>query len=211
VWNRAPAIDMPRIFAAPGGQRARSVRQFSTGSKPTPGVASDHQPPDHMAKIMALFVAAGVAAVAIMVVYWTYFAAAPQFNAADPGIQRAVLAAHDRMIAAAEARNPDALLSDVAPNDRGALIVDGRLLLKRDDVVKQTRDNFSRIAALKYTFQERHVTLLSPTAALLVATGRAEGRTEDGRNFGANFGHTYVLTLEQGHWRVLHSHQSSVR
>jgi hypothetical protein len=149
------------------------------------------------------------AVVATGIVYFVFIRSDRRLARLDTATEQQIAQAHDRMIAAAEALKLDDLFADVVETNRGALIANGRLFLTRDAVMEQTRRNFLGLTALKYHVRERHVTSLSPTAALLVATGTSEARISDGRTISAEFAHTLVLVLEEGRWRVLHSHQST--
>lgn len=98
-------------------------------------------------------------------------------------IEQAVLACHDQTIAAAETLDLDRLFSFLAANDRGSMIANGRLFLTRDDTSADTRQGFQNIASLKYETHERHVTVLSRTAALLITTGCSTGGQPTGESF----------------------------
>ena len=163
------------------------------------------------AKATTVLVAIAFAAVALGVVYFVFLSGERRLEKLDVAGEQHVLQAYDRMIAAAEARNVDELFRHVLENDRGALILNGRLFLTSGAALQQTRENFRGLASVKYTVRERHVTLLSPTTALLVATGTSSFRTNDGREFALEFAHTVVFELQDGEWRVLHSHQSTPR
>ncbi len=128
---------------------------------------------------------------------------------ARTAIEQAVLARFDQMVGAAESRNVEQLFADVAENDRGAVVLNGRLLRTRAEALETVRGNFRGVAAIKYQFQDRLVTVLSPTSALLVATGVTNVQTEDGRSILRPFTHSIVFVLQNGSWRVMHSHQST--
>jgi uncharacterized protein (TIGR02246 family) len=149
------------------------------------------------------------AAMAVGIVYFVFLRGERRPEKLDAAAEQQVSQAYDRMIAAAESLKLDDLFAELMETNKGALIANGRLFLTRDAVIERTRANFRGITALKYTVRERHVTMLSPTAALLVATGTNEAQISDGRKISAEFAHTVVLVLEHGRWRVLHSHQSA--
>src|SRR5512135_39788 len=97
-------------------------------------------------------------------------------------IEQAVLACHDQTLAEAGALDLERLFGFVAETDRGSMISNGRLLLTRADTIAATRPQFQNLTALKYEPRERHVTVLSRTAALLVTTGQTRFSTTDGRD-----------------------------
>jgi hypothetical protein len=124
-------------------------------------------------------------------------------------IERAVNARFDEMLAAAEALNADALFRHVAENDRGSLVLNGRLILTRAEALRTVRDSFSRLTAVKYEVRDRWVTVLSPTSALLLTTGTTNVTTPDGQKFSRPFTHSIVWVLQEGGWCVVHSHQTT--
>lgn len=128
---------------------------------------------------------------------------------ARTAIEQAVLERFDQMVGAAESHNADGLFLHVAETDRGAVVLDGRFLRTRAEALETVRENFRGVASIKYQFHERLVTVLSPTSALLVATGVANVQREDGRSAARPFTHSIVFVLQDGNWRVVHSHQST--
>lgn len=126
-------------------------------------------------------------------------------------IEREILRTFDEMAAAAERMDADALFQFVRDNQRGALVTSGRVLMTRADALAETRRGFEGVASLKYRFGSRHITLLSPDAAIVVADVTSEGTTQDGRSFSVPFVQTVILTRDQNGWRVLHTHQSTAR
>lgn len=124
-------------------------------------------------------------------------------------IKQQVLAAHDAMIAAAQALDLGQLYDSVLDTDTIALVVDGRLIRTKAEAEANSRSGFQGIATIEYASAERNVTVLSANAALLIVDGSAEVATVDGRTFSAPFIQTIVLVLRGGEWRVLHTHQSA--
>lgn len=158
-----------------------------------------------------MFLAIVVAAVVALGVYFVFSNRMARVQTANDALERQILAAHDRMIAAAESLQVDALFQHVLDAKSAAMVSDGQLIASRDDMLEQTRAGFRGLAALKYDFRQRHVTVFSPTLAVLVASGNRRARTIDGREFSVDFAQTVVLSLEQGAWRVAHTHQSTPR
>jgi len=136
-------------------------------------------------------------------------AADPAPVADDAVIVAAILAVHDQTIAAAEARDLDRLFSFVLENDAGALVSNGVVQLTRADALATTRAGFQGIASVKYNFTARRVTVLSPTSAVLVSSGSVAATTDDSRSFTNGFTQSVLFVLRDGHWRIVHTHQSS--
>ena len=132
----------------------------------------------------------------------------------DPSLtalENAVLAAHDVILAAIESRNLHALAASHLETNRGAMIVDGRMTLTRDDVLNVRQHEFAQFQRLNYGYTQRHVTMLSATSALLVGTGTATGTVHDGSTFEHPFAHTLVFMNSGGAWKVVHWHASTPR
>jgi uncharacterized protein (TIGR02246 family) len=124
-------------------------------------------------------------------------------------IKADVIAAYRASATAAEALDVDTLVGALAENEEGALVINGRLILTRQEAVATTRANFRGLRKIKYDLGPQHVTLLAPDTALLVATGTVTGEAESGQTFTRAFAHTVVYQRRDGVWRVLHSHQSN--
>lgn len=126
-------------------------------------------------------------------------------------METAVLRAHDAMVAAAEALDLDRLFEGMLQTNRGAMIVDGQLTLTRDDVIATTRRNFADIAKIHYEYVERHVTLLSPTSAIITGTGHTRLTRTTGETSTSPFTQTLVFMLVDKSWKVIHMHSSTPR
>ena len=166
--------------------------------------------PNGAAKATTVLAAMATAAMAAGIAYFIFLRSERRLERMDAAaVEQQVAQAYDRMIAAAESLKLDELFAGLMESDTAALIVNGRLLQTRAAVMERTRRNFQGISALKYHVAGRHVTMLSPTVALLIETGTNDVQTEDGRKISGEFAHTVVLVLEAGRWRVLHTHQST--
>jgi ketosteroid isomerase-like protein len=163
------------------------------------------------AKAFTVLAALATGAVACGVVYLFFLRGDSGLQRMDAATESEIIQAFDRMVADAEARNVDDLFSHYAENDRGALVLQGRIFLTRGAALERTRENFRDVAAVTYRIAERHVTVLSSGNALLVVAGTVSAKTGEGREFTTPFVQTIVFTRERGEWRVLHAHQSSPR
>ena len=124
-------------------------------------------------------------------------------------VEQAVLACHDQTLAAADALDLDRLFGFIAETNRGSMIANGVLSLTREDTIQNTRPGLQRLKALKYETKDRHVTVLSRTAALLITTGTTHFTTAEGRELTAPYAQTIVFVLRDGRWQVLHLHSSA--
>lgn len=190
-------------------QSLRRVRQNARGGESGVGVISVIVSSTKSAKAVAFVMALAVAVSAVGVVCVAAGCSGRAVGRIEPDAEKTVLAALDRMVVAAEARDADALFSYVAENDSGAMVSGGQVFLTRTAALEQTRANLRGLASLKYHFSERLVTMLAPDAALVVVRGTSEGQTEGGRTFSVPFAQTIVMVRRGAEWRVLHSHLSS--
>lgn len=156
-------------------------------------------------KAMAIFLLAAAAGL----VPGSNRAAEPAADPSKAAIERAVLRRFDDMVLEAEALDADELFRHVTENDHGAVVQNGRLWRTRGEALLSVRENFRGLSAVKYQIQERLVTVLSPTAALLVATGTVTVGLPDGRKNSRPFIQTIVFVRQPGGWQVVHSHQSN--
>jgi hypothetical protein len=126
-------------------------------------------------------------------------------------IERSILEISDKMTQAGEARDFDRLFSFMLDTDKGSVIQNGRILRTHPEALNQTKANMSGIRSIRYIWKQRHVTVLSPTSALLTAEGESSVTTEQGQQFTAPFAQTVVFVLTDGNWKAIHAHHSSPR
>ncbi len=124
-------------------------------------------------------------------------------------IEQAVLNVLDRATEAAEALDAEKLFSFMLETDTGSVIQNGRFMATRQEALDQTAASMRGIRGIEYTWNRRHVTVLSPGSALLTAEGESRATTEQGDTFVTPFCQSIVLVLSDGQWKILHSHQSS--
>ncbi|HVZ63303.1 MAG TPA: nuclear transport factor 2 family protein [Lacunisphaera sp.] len=120
----------------------------------------------------------------------------------------AVLAANDRMIAAANRLDTDAFFADIVSSDETRIVQDGRLFATRAEAMAAVRAGSQAIASLDRRLIDPHVTLLAPGVALLTATGTTAVTLVDGRRFDNRFAVTLVFVLRDDQWKLFHGHYS---
>lgn len=120
----------------------------------------------------------------------------------------AVLAANDRMIAAANRLDTDAFFADIVSSDETRIVQDGTLFATRAEAMAAVRAGSQAIASLDRRLADPHVTLLAPGVALLTATGTTDVTLVDGRQFNNRFAVTLVFVLRDGQWKLFHGHYS---
>lgn len=124
-------------------------------------------------------------------------------------MENSVLATHDAVIAAIEALEFGRLATMIIRTDRGALIADGRVTLSSDDLIEMLRREFAPLRRVHHTFTRRHVALLSPTTALIVAEGTITARTGNDASFSRPFAQSLVFMRVDDTWKLAHLHSSA--
>lgn len=123
-------------------------------------------------------------------------------------IEKAILKVHSEMKKAAENRNVEALYDFVLDTDKGVIIEDGRLSRTRQEALDSTKRGLQGMTDLSYTYNQKYITVISPTVALWVGEGASSATIEDGRKISVPFAETIVFVQRDGQWKVLHAHRS---
>jgi hypothetical protein len=123
-------------------------------------------------------------------------------------IEKAVLDAHARMTRAGSSLDADAFFAFILDSDTGSIIQDGKLFKTRVEALGAVKAGFQGVAKADRQYDRTYVTVLSPEAALLVASGSSTVTLGDGRAFSGPFAVSLVFVLRDGQWKVLHGHYS---
>jgi hypothetical protein len=124
-------------------------------------------------------------------------------------IEKAVVEVNAQMTRAAQDLDAGRLFSFMLDTDKGSVIQNGNLMLTREQALAQVKNNFRGIGKIEYRWKQQHVTVISPTVAILVAEGESSATTQQGETFGGPFAQTVVFVLTGGEWKALHAHWSS--
>jgi hypothetical protein len=139
-------------------------------------------------------------------------AGAPTLRAEPPAsaaaIVQAVLAANDRLTAAANRLDTDGFFAGIAESDDTRIIQNGKLFKTRAEAMAAVRQGSQGVARLERRFENTHVTVLAPDAALLTADGATAVTLQDGRTFNRRFAVSLVFVLRHGQWQLFHGHYS---
>jgi len=122
-------------------------------------------------------------------------------------IEKAILETHDKIIAAAEKQDADALFGYILDNEKTVIIQDGRLFT-RQQALDMIKESYTGTAKIEYSFEQRLVNVLSPTTAILTAAGNVTVTLESGESFSTQFANTSVFTLQEDGWKIIHGHHS---
>jgi len=134
-------------------------------------------------------------------------------NAISPeqqkAIEKAILQVHSDMVKAAESMDANALYSHVLDMNKGVIVQDGTILKTRQEALDVTKQGLQGFKDISYKFNQKHITVISPTIALWVADGTTSATIiEDGREINVAFAETIVFVQKDGQWKVLHAHRS---
>ncbi|MHC4310821.1 MAG: nuclear transport factor 2 family protein [Planctomycetota bacterium] len=124
-------------------------------------------------------------------------------------IEKAILKVHVAMMKAAENLDAEALYSHVLDMNKGVIIQDGRVLKTRQEALNATKEGLQGLKDISYTYNQKHITLISPTVALWVADGTTSATIiEDGREINVDFAESIIFIQKDGQWKVFHAHRS---
>ncbi len=123
-------------------------------------------------------------------------------------VEKAVMARLAEIQDAAESLDPEKLFGFVLENDKGALVQNGNLFLTREAALQSTKQGFEGLEKVTYRFDQQHISLLSPTVAIVTGEGVSSATTVDGRTIETRFAQSVVLILKDKEWKVFHAHRS---
>jgi uncharacterized protein (TIGR02246 family) len=127
----------------------------------------------------------------------------------NKSIEAAVLDTSAKMTQAAQALDADLMFSFMLETNKGSVIQNGIIALTREQALDQVRRGFRGLSKIEYRWKQQHVTVVSPTLAILVGEGESTATTQQGDTFMTPFAQTQVYALKDGRWKVLHAHHSS--
>lgn len=112
------------------------------------------------------------------------------------------------MVIAAESLDSGILRQGVDDRYQAGFITNGTYYARFDSVMKNFTDRSRRILRQTISFQNKKITVLSGTLALLTASGETRVDTVDGKSFNVRFFWSFVYARINDHWKVIYSHQS---
>lgn len=124
----------------------------------------------------------------------------------QPAIEKAVLEAMAKIEAAAENVDAGSFSDIVLPE--GSVILNGRLFASREEAQRSVEQAYQGVEKQDINFRRKHVTVVSPTVALVTADADSSAKLVDGRTISATSAWTVLFVLKDGQWKVLHAHTS---
>jgi hypothetical protein len=123
-------------------------------------------------------------------------------------IEKTVLKTFEQMNQAEINLDADKFFSHILDFDKGLIIQDGQMFKTRREAYETVKEGFEGVSQLKRVYEQKYVTIISPEAALLTASGTSTVTLPDGRVLSSPFAASLVYVLRDGQWKVLHGHYS---
>ena len=118
----------------------------------------------------------GIRVIIILVLVSAVLAA--QSNSADTSsleqqqaIEKTVLKTFEQMNQAEINLDADKFFSHILDFDKGLIIQDGQMFKTRREAYETVKEGFEGVSQLKRVYEQKYVTIISPEAALLTASG----------------------------------------
>ena len=114
-------------------------------------------------------------------------------------------------IKAAEQLAYDQLSKGVDDRHKAGFISNGTYFAQYDSLIDLVKARSQGIAKQSISVKQSKITVLSEQIVLLVATGNSNIEVTDGSTFSVKFFWTFVYEKSGNEWKVIQSHQSSIR
>jgi hypothetical protein len=122
-----------------------------------------------------------------------------------------ITADFEKNLKAAEGFDAKGLTDCVNDDLKAGFINNGNFLNSFDEVMKGYEKEIIGIKSLKYSISNKRITVLADNAALLAVSGNASIALEDGRTLTGGFAWTFVYSMVNDNWKIIHTHMSTPR
>lgn len=132
-----------------------------------------------------------------------------EFDREDPETIAAIDAVFEELMDGARNVDADRVLAQADTNGELTFITGDVMLGGLDYIREKFQYSYSHLERQDHTVIEKHVRLLSPDVAVVMAV--SEGTYTDKAGWTSEpvgMGHTLVLVRQNGEWRLSHEHQS---
>ena len=126
-------------------------------------------------------------------------------------IEKQVDSAFHEMIKLAETIDYDKLNQGVTDKYNAGFIVNSNYYSRFDSLVNTLKVQSQGLLKQSITLQKEKITLLSDKIALITAFGETKVDVTSGNTFYIKFFWSFVYEKESDRWKVIQSHQSSLR
>ncbi|MFN8207884.1 MAG: nuclear transport factor 2 family protein [Bacteroidales bacterium] len=125
-------------------------------------------------------------------------------------IEKEIDSAFTLSVKAAETLDYDKIALGVDDRHQAGFITNGRYFADFNSLLQTAKDNATPGLRQQISFQQKKITVLSNSIALLTATGESKLNTSTGTVY-ISFFWTFVYEKIKGDWKVIQSHQSGNR
>jgi uncharacterized protein (TIGR02246 family) len=150
-----------------------------------------------------------ILALACVSVVWAAQSNPSRASNEQQAIEKVVLETHAKIIEAEKNRDADKFFEFIPDFDKGLIIQNGTLFKTRQEALSAVKAGFQGFAKVERKYDQAYVTVLSPGAALLTATGTITATASDGQTFSSPYAASMVFVLKDGQWKMLQGHYST--
>jgi hypothetical protein len=115
------------------------------------------------------------------------------------------------MVVLAEKLDLDHLSSGVNDSRGAGFITNGKYYAVYASLVENVKSNAQDISKQDISIKEKKITVLSEKIVLLTASGTSKAYINDGREISIDFHWSFVYEKIHNNWKVIQSHQSTVK
>ena len=126
-------------------------------------------------------------------------------------LKNEVDAIFQEMLISAEKLDYDKLSTGVDDKHRAGFITNGKYYSQYSLLIDEMKLNAQGVGQQDISIKEKKITVLSDKIVLMTVSGVSMADLPDGREITVNFHWSIVFEKIKNSWKVIHSHQSSVR
>jgi len=105
----------------------------------------------------------------------------------------------------------DKLARSIDDSPDAGHIVNGVFYSSFEPVAQNVRNGMQRLNRLQYEINNKKITVLSKNTAIVAVSGQSSSESTSGQTFKTSFAWTFIYRKTGDQWKVIHSHQSTVR
>jgi hypothetical protein len=124
-------------------------------------------------------------------------------------IKSEIIKIFNKSIEAGEKLDVIGISANINDSLKSGFIDNGVYYKSFEDLMVNFKRGISGLQSQKMNVDTKRVTILSETKALLTADGSYSAKLNDERTLTGRFAWTFVYSLIDGNWKVIHSHMSN--
>lgn len=126
-------------------------------------------------------------------------------------IKNQVDSVFQKMVVFAEKLDFNELSSGVNDTHGAGFITNGKYYADYASLIEDVKYNARGISKQDISVKEKKITVLSDKIVLMTVSGVAKANLDDGREIAADFHWSFVYEKIDNYWKVIYSHQSTIR